>query len=55
MDEHERELIRVIRESKDPARTMEAAVDTILRLLAGEDFQSIAASYGIKLEEVISA
>lgn len=55
MSEFKMELIRTIRDSKNPARTMEIAVDIMRRLIAGEDEQSIAASYGIKLEEVISA
>lgn len=55
MRECERELIRVIWESADPAKTMAMAADIMRRLIVGEDEQSIAASYGIKLEEVISA
>lgn len=55
MREYERELIRVIRESADPDKTMAMAEDIMRRLIAGEDKQSIAASYGIKQEEVISA
>lgn len=55
MRECERKLIRVIRESADPAKTMAMAADIMRRLIAGEDEQSIAASYGIKLEEVTSA
>ncbi len=55
MTDNERELIRVIRESADPAQAMVMAMDIMLRFIAGEDEQSIAASYGIKLEEVIPA
>ena len=54
MRECEFELIRMIRESADPTQTMAIAVDIMRRLIAGEDEQSIAASYGIKLEEAIS-
>ena len=36
-----------IRESADPAKTMAMAADIMRRLIAGEDEQSIAASYGI--------
>ena len=49
MRECERELIRVIRERADPAKTMAMIEDIMRRLIAGEDEQSIAASYGIKL------
>ena len=48
MRECERKLIRVIRESADPSKTMTMAVDILQRLIAGEDEQSIAVSYGIK-------
>lgn len=55
MRECEIELFRVIRESEDPIKTMVIAVDVMQRVIAGEDAQSIAASYGVKLEEVVSA
>lgn len=55
MRECEIKLIRVIRESEDPIKTMVIAVDVMHRVIAGEDAQSIAASYGVKLEEVVSA
>lgn len=47
MSKFERELIRVIRESEDPAKTIEMVADMVCRLIAGEDEQSIAASYGL--------
>ena len=55
MTENERELIQIIREAEDTAKAMVMAIEMMRRLIAGEDEQSIAASYGIKLEEVISA
>lgn len=55
MTNNELELIRMIRESADPAKAMVVAVDMMLRIIAGEDAQSIAASYGINLEELVSA
>ena len=55
MRECERERIRGIQKSENPAKTIAMAADILRRLIAGEDEQSIAASYGIKLEEVISA
>ena len=52
MSDCEMKLLNIIRRSKDPAKTMAMVVDMIRRLTAGEDEQSIAASYGIKLENV---
>jgi hypothetical protein len=47
MTENEMELIRTIRNSKDPAKAMATAVDMIARFVAGESLEDIAASYGI--------
>ena len=47
MSEFERKLIRVIRESEDPIKTIAMVADMVHRLIAGEDEQSIAASYGL--------
>ena len=55
MRECELEMLRLIRESEDPVKTLVIAVDVMQRVIAGEDAQSIAASYGVKLEEVVSA
>lgn len=49
MTEFEIELIQTIREAEDPAKAMAMVVDMIQRLNAGEEVQSIARSYGIKL------
>lgn len=55
MRECERNLVRAILESPDPTKTTAIAEDILRRLIVGEEIQSIAASYGIKLEEVVSA
>ncbi len=55
MRECELELLRTIRDSEDPDKAIALAVDVLQRIIAGEDAQSIAASYGVKLEEVASA
>lgn len=47
MTENEMELIRTIRNSKDPAKAMVTAMDMIARFVAGESLEDIAASYGI--------
>ena len=47
MTENEMELIRAIRNSKDPAKSMTRAMDMIARFVAGESLEDIAASYGI--------
>ena len=47
MTENEMELIRTIRNSKDPAKAMAKAEDMIARFVAGESLEDIAASYGI--------
>ena len=47
MTENEMELIRTIRNSKDPAKAMVTAVEMITRFVAGESLEDIAASYGI--------
>ena len=47
MTENEMELIRTIRNSKDPAKAMVTAEDMIARFVAGESLEDIAASYGI--------
>lgn len=49
MTEYEMELIRTIRNSKDPAQAMATAVDMITRCATGEDIESIAASYGLTM------
>lgn len=49
MNENEKEFIRIIQEAKNPAKAMAMVADMIRRLNAGEDVESIARSYGIKL------
>lgn len=55
MRECEIELFRVIRESEDPGKAIEIAINILSRCVAGESMESIAAGYGLKLEEVILA
>ena len=52
MSDFELKLLNIIRRSEDPTKTMAMAADIIQRLTVGEDAQSIAASYGIKLENI---
>ena len=52
MTENETELIRTIRNSKDPAKAMATAVDMIARFVAGEGLEDIAASYGIVMTAI---
>ena len=47
MTENEKEVIRIIRNSKDPAKVMARVVDMIAKFVAGESLEDIAASYGI--------
>ena len=47
MTENEKELIRIIREAKDPAKMQEVVTDMLTRYVAGESIESIAASYGL--------
>ncbi len=49
MSKYELELICLIRDSRDPAKAMEIAVDVIQRVLSGESEASIMASYGMIL------
>ena len=49
MTENEKELIRIIRNSKDPAKAMARVVDMIAKFVAGESLEDIAASYGIEM------
>ena len=50
MRDCERELLEIVRESKDPGKAMDIATDILSRCVAGERMESIAASYGLKLE-----
>lgn len=52
MRDCERELLEIIRESKDPAKAIIIDTDILSRCVAGESMESIAASYGLKLEEL---
>lgn len=47
MRECEMELLRVIQEAPNPEKAMNVAMDILSRCVAGEDMESIAASYGI--------
>lgn len=49
MNENDKEFIRIIQEAKNPAKAMAMVADMIRRLNAGEDVESIARNYGIKL------
>jgi len=53
MRECDLELLRVIQEAPNPEKAMNVAMDILSRCVAGEDMESIAASYGISLEEVL--
>lgn len=53
MRECDLELLRVIQEAPNPEKAMNVAMDILSRYVAGEDMESIAASYGISLEEVL--
>lgn len=55
MRECDLKLLRIIRESEDPAKAIVIAVDILQRVIAGEDEQSIAARYGVVLEEAYHA
>ena len=52
--EKEREFLQLIRESKDPVKATEIAIDIIARVIAGEDGNSIMARYGVDWEAVKS-
>lgn len=52
MTDIETKVINIIRESKDPAKAMEWAIDILTRMENGESLESIAASYGVKWEGV---
>ena len=47
MREYDLELLRVIKEYPNPEKAMKVAIDIMSRCVAGEDMESIAASYGI--------
>ena len=55
MRDCERELLQIIQEAKDPGKAIDTAMDILSRYVASESMESIAASYGLKLEEVIPA
>lgn len=50
MSNNRTELVRFIAECNDP-RVLEKLMDIISCMKAGESLESIAASYGIKLED----
>ena len=52
MTEKDAKIIRLIRESKDPEKAMDIALDLLTRLLAGESIESIAASQGFNWEDI---
>lgn len=51
MTGNEMEMIRIIRNSKDPAKALYIAIDILSRFLAGETQKSIIASYDIEWED----
>ena len=53
MRECDRELLRVIQESPNPEKALKVALDIVKRCVTGEEMESIAASYGLSLEEVL--
>lgn len=55
MTNNEKELIQIIREAPDPVKAMETSTSILARFAAGEDPQSIAASYGLELTDIASA
>ena len=54
MTEKDAKIICLIRESKDPDKAMEIALDLATRLLAGKSIESISASHGVNWEEVVA-
>lgn len=51
MSDCEREILRIIRESKDPSKAADIAMDILSRCVAGESMGSITVSYGNNLQE----
>lgn len=49
---NDRELLRLILTSPNPAETLAVLFDIFQRRAAGESMESIAASYGLDWEEV---
>lgn len=47
---NERELLQIIKDSADPARTVIGMMDILTRYIDGESPKSIMASYGIDWE-----
>ena len=47
----EKELLAMIREAPDPAKTMETMMDILTRVAAGEAPEHIAADYGLDLSD----
>ena len=52
MTHNEKQLIDMLRESPNPTKAMETAVDILTRCAAGENLESIAASYGLELPTI---
>lgn len=52
MTDTETKVINMIRNSKDPGKAMDMAIDILARMEDGECIESIAASYGVKWEGV---
>lgn len=51
MSDCEREILRIIRESKDPGKAAAIAMDILSRCVAGESMGSITVSYRTNLQE----
>lgn len=52
MTDIETKVINMLRNSKDPGKAMDRAIDILTRMENGEGIESIAASYGVKWEGV---
>lgn len=52
MTDIETKVINMLRNSKEPGKAMDRAIDILTRMESGEGIESIAASYGVKWEGV---
>lgn len=46
------ELLQLMKDHRDDPRVLNGLLDMARRIVAGESMESIAASYGIKLEDL---
>ena len=49
---HKEELLQFLSEHRDDSRVLAALLDMASRAAAGESMESIAASYGVSLEDI---